>query len=137
MAGITPQQEVFAQAVAGGKSQADAYRTAYPKSLKWKPDSVWNKASAMMAKAEVSARVEAIKAELADLGLWTREQSVLALVGVVRAPDKATDIVAAVKELNSMHGFNAAQKVELKYETMSDEDLAAHLASVESKLVTR
>jgi hypothetical protein len=41
-----------------------------------------------------------------------REDSVRTLIAVIRQPDKASDVVAAVKALNDMHGFNAAQKVE-------------------------
>lgn len=134
---LTSQQDHFAQGVASGKSQSEAYRAAYPKSQKWKPSAVWAQSSRLMADSRVAARVDAIRAELAEKGLWTREQSVLALVGVVNSPEKLSDVIAAVKELNSMHGFNAAQKVELKYETMSDEELAAHLLAVESKLVSR
>lgn len=134
---LTSQQEKFAQGVASGKSQSDAYRVAYPKSQKWKPDTVWKRASETMADREVLGRVEGIRAELAAKGLWTREQSVLALVGVVKAPEKATDIVAAVKELNSMHGFNAPTKVEHKFDSMSDDELKAQLALVEAKLDPR
>ena len=111
--GLTSQQEAFAQAVASGKSQSDAYRSAYPKSLKWKPDSVWNKASALLRDARVSARTDAIRSELAERGLWTRENSVNALIGVLKNPDKASDIVAAVKELNAMEGFNKPAKLDI------------------------
>ena len=38
---LTPKQEKFAQEVASGKSQADAYREAYPKSKKWKDETLW------------------------------------------------------------------------------------------------
>lgn len=109
---MTARQDCFAQAVANGKSQSEAYRLAYPKSLKWKPDTVWQNASKMMADAKVSTRVDAIRAELAEKNLWSREQSVKALVAVVNNPEKATDVVAAVKELNAMHGFNAPQKID-------------------------
>ena len=109
---LTHQQEAFAQAVASGKSQAEAYRTAYPKSLRWKPDSVWNKASALMADVRVSARVDAIRTEINELGLWSRERSVRALVAVIDSAEKGGEVVAAVKELNAMHGFNAPQKIE-------------------------
>jgi len=101
---LTPQQELFAQNVAAGKSQAEAYRTAYPRSAKWK--SVHQTASRMMANANISARVDEIRAEIAEKGLWTREESVKTLKGVIANPDKAGDITAAVKELNAMHGFN-------------------------------
>ena len=109
---MTPMQERFAQEVASGKSQSAAYRIAYPGSLQWKEATVWNKASALMRDKEVSARVDAIRDELRERGIWTREQSAKALIGVVDAPDKPSDIVAAVKELNAMHGYNAPQKIE-------------------------
>lgn len=110
---LTSQQEAFAQAVASGKNQSEAYRIAYPKSLKWKPDSVWNKASALMADVRVSARVEQLKAELSEKALWTREDSVLILSDIARDAKAARkDKTAAVRVLNDMHGFNAPQKIE-------------------------
>lgn len=121
---LSPQKESFAQGVAAGKSQADAYRSAYPKSIKWKPETVHQAASRLMADSNVSARVDAIRAELAEKGLWSREQSAKALIGIInrKTLDEATgveiqaaqdkDIISAVKELNAMHGFNAPQKVE-------------------------
>ena len=54
---VTSQQEAFAQGVASGLSQSEAYRKAYPSSLKWKDDSVHNKSSALMRHALVRARV--------------------------------------------------------------------------------
>lgn len=108
---LTPMQEAFAQAVASGKSKSEAYRIAYPRSKQWKPESVWNKASAIASHVGVSARIDEIRAELSDRGIWTRENSARALIGVVNSPDKASDIVAAVKELNAMHGFEAPKEI--------------------------
>lgn len=107
---LSPQQEAFAQAVANGKSLADAFREAYPRSQHWKPESVWSKASDLMKHVKVLARVEALRAELEALQLWSREDSVRALKDVIRRPDKASDIVSAVRELNAMHGYNAPQR---------------------------
>ena len=109
---LTPAQHAFALAVASGKSQAAAYRIAYPKSADWKDDSVHNKASALMRKAQVAARVGEHRAELAEKALWTREASVRTLMQVIATADKPSDVVSAVKALNEMHGFNAPQKVE-------------------------
>ena len=108
---LTSQQERFAQEVASGKSQSEAYRVAYPKSLFWTPGSVANQANKLMGHPDISPRIAAIRAELAEKGLWTREQSVRALVRVVENPDKASDVVSAVKELNSMHGFEAPKEI--------------------------
>lgn len=63
---LTHQQEAFAQAVAAGKSQAEAYRVAYPRSVQWKPESVWSKASVMMADVRVASRVADLKFQAAE-----------------------------------------------------------------------
>lgn len=66
---LTPQQEKFAQAVAGGKSQADAYRDAYPKSKKWKDSSVYAQSSALMADSKVSIRVGELRKAASDIAV--------------------------------------------------------------------
>jgi len=62
---LTTQQEKFAQGVASGLSQAEAYRQAYPKSLKWKSEAVHQQASSLAALPHVSSRVAALRAEAA------------------------------------------------------------------------
>lgn len=64
--GLTPQQEAFAMRVAVGTSLAEAYRQAYPRSQKWKPEAVWTAASVLAADPKVSKRVDAIQAAAAD-----------------------------------------------------------------------
>lgn len=59
---LTHQQELFAQNVAAGKSQSEAYRTAYPRSLKWNDKSVWEKASVLASNVNVSSRIAELKA---------------------------------------------------------------------------
>lgn len=54
-----------------------------------------------------------MQAELAAIQEWTREQSVKALVEIVYGGNKAAEVIAAVKELNAMHGYNAPTKHEL------------------------
>jgi flagellar basal body P-ring protein FlgI len=109
---LTPKQEAFAQAVASGMTQADAYRSAYSTNNQ-KPETVQNNAYMLMQNSEVSARVEELRAEVAQLHLWTREDSIRALKSVIAEPDKVSDITSAVKELNAMHGFNAPIKQEI------------------------
>lgn len=55
--GLTPQQEVFAQRVAEGKTQADAYLEAYPASRKWQVTSVYTQAAVLMNDRHVANRV--------------------------------------------------------------------------------
>jgi hypothetical protein len=105
---LTPGQEQFAQLVAAGKSQSEAYRQSYPKSQAWKDDAVWSQASRLMPK--VSARVEQLRAELATKTLWTMEQATTLLVDVATNLDeRAGDRIKAIAELNKLHGFGVAK----------------------------
>ena len=110
---LTAKQEKFAQCIADGMTQADAYRSAYDAG-KMKAETVQSKASILMANGMVRARVDSLKAALESKGLWTREKSVQALAAIADGSEaKANEIVAAIKELNLMHGFNAPSKVEI------------------------
>ena len=110
---LTNKQEAFAQAIADGLNQSDAYRSAYSAS-KMKAEVVHVKASQLAADGKVAVRVASLREELANKSLWTREQSVSVLAGVVEAEDaKHGDKISAVKVLNDMQGFNAPTKVEV------------------------
>lgn len=110
---LTAKQEQFAQGIAAGLNQSDAYRAAYDAS-KTKPEVVSVKASQLMADGKVTVRVAELQAALADKQLWTRIDSVTELADIARGVEsKVTDKIAAIKELNLMHGFNAPTKVEL------------------------
>lgn len=74
---LTPQQEKFALGVASGKTQADAYREAYPRSKKWKDDSVYPKASNLMANGKVSARVAELRERITSIGIASAERVLL------------------------------------------------------------
>lgn len=108
---LTPKQEQFAQNVASGKTQADAYRAAFNAS-KMKAETIQQSASRLMADRKVSARVKELREQVANRHLWTREDSVRVLREVAGS-EKGSERVQAIKELNAMHGFNAPQKVEL------------------------
>ena len=108
---LTGKQEGFAQAIADGMTQADAYRKCYAAG-KMKAETVTQCASRVMADRNVTARVAEIRGQLASKALWTREKSVQVL-SEVAGDGKYQERVAAVKELNSMHGFNAPTKMDV------------------------
>jgi phage terminase small subunit len=58
---ITHQQDLFCQQVASGKNQSESYRIAYPKSLKWKESTVWERASVQMRNNKVITRINELK----------------------------------------------------------------------------
>ena len=64
--GLTPQQERFAQLVGSGMSQIEAYRTAYPKSAKWKDEALRVAGAKMSAIGNVSVRIKQIQADGAE-----------------------------------------------------------------------
>ena len=110
---LTPKQEKFAQCVADGMTQADAYRSAFDVRPTTKPESVIRSASELMSDPNISSRVAELRQQLSEKALWTRQDSVQALISVLSNPGSQKDVIAAVKELNAMHGYNAPQKMEL------------------------
>lgn len=63
--GETPKRERFAQEVARGKSQADAYRIAF-NAERMKPDTIHKRASELMADGWVAGRVKELQGLAAD-----------------------------------------------------------------------
>ena len=108
---LTAKQEKFAQGIADGLAQTEAYRQAFnvPNTS---PASVAVKASNMIGREYIAKRVAELREKLTQRHLWTREMSVKALVRAYQEGNGSVK-VAAVKELNAMHGFNAPQKVEV------------------------
>lgn len=112
---LTPKQEKFAQCIADGMTQADAYRSSFDVAPTTKPESVIVNASKLMADANISQRVAEVRAKLEEKALWTRMDSVRTLSEIAKGGDpeaKSSDRVNAVKALNSMHGWDAPQKVD-------------------------
>src|SRR5262249_31036358 len=63
-AALSPQQDLFAQLVASGHSQTDAYRVAYPRSRNWKAEALYPRASRVAAYSKVCARINGLRAEI-------------------------------------------------------------------------
>jgi len=112
---LTAKQEAFAQAIADGLGQADAYRMAYD-AEGMKDSTVYSKASILMNDGKIRARVDELKSMVVEKQLWTREMSVKGLIQAYRIAQDAktsTGMTAAVKELNVMHGFNEPTKLSI------------------------
>jgi hypothetical protein len=110
---MTPKQEAFAIAVSSGMTQADAYRSVYNVRANTKQESIHQAASTVMANINVSSRVDQLKQQLADKELWTREDSIRAMIQVIEEPDNQGCKINAVKVINDMQGFNAATKTQV------------------------
>jgi len=108
---LTAKQEAFAQAIADGMTQADAYRTAYD-AESMSDNAIYVEASKLIDNPNVAQRVKELKDALAERVLWTREMSVKALVQTFKESSGSVK-VAAVKELNAMHGYNEPSKLQI------------------------
>jgi hypothetical protein len=112
---LTAKQEAFAQAIADGLGQADAYRVAYD-AEGMKDNTIYPLASKLMNNSKVATRIAELKSMVVEKQLWTREMSVKGLIQAYRIAQEAktsTGMTAAVKELNVMHGFNEPTKLSI------------------------
>jgi hypothetical protein len=107
---LTSKQEKFSQCIADGMTQADAYRTAYD-AAKMKDATIHVQASKMLADPKIATRVAELRSKLAKKALWTREMSVKALMTAYQGGNGSVK-VAAVKELNAMHGYSEPMKID-------------------------
>jgi phage terminase small subunit len=112
---LTAKQELFAQCIADGMGQTDAYRTAYD-AEGMKDVTLYPLASKLMNNNKVATRIAELKSMVVEKQLWTREMSVKGLIQAYRIAQDAktsTGMTAAVKELNVMHGFNEPTKLSI------------------------
>ena len=79
---LTPKQETFAAGIAEGLSQAEAYRRAFPRSLNWKDETVWKRASELAANGEVLGRVRELQQKAADANQVTTDRIVAELAKI-------------------------------------------------------
>jgi len=108
---LTAKQEAFCQGIADGLGQADAYRAAYG-CADWKDNVIYSKASVLMKNGKVMDRIRELRSSVEEKQLWSREMSIKALVQAYREGSGSVK-VAAVKELNAMHGYNEPAKVNI------------------------
>lgn len=103
--GLTGAEEVFACELAKGVNQSEAYRTAFPNSLRWAPATVWTKASLLAGTEKVKARVADLQAATAkqheaDVGLVLGKY-----LGILKADERKLSEVW-VGACRHCHGIN-------------------------------
>lgn len=108
---LTAKQEAFCQGIADGLGQADAYRAAYD-AEGMKDNTIYPLASKLMKNSKVAARIAELRESVQEKQLWSREMSVKALVQAYKEGSGSVK-VAAVKELNAMHGYNEPAKLNI------------------------
>lgn len=117
---LTPKQEAFAQLVAKGKTQSDAFREAGYSTNSKKKKVIWEEASTLASNPKVNKRIYELKQTLVKKNLWTKEMSVKVLANIAINAERDGDKVSAVKELNLMHGYNEPSKIEFDLKWLLD-----------------
>ena len=77
------RHEAFARLLVQGKSQADAYRTVWPKSKRWKDCAVHVKASELAGKVQV--RVQELLAQIAKIVCIDKAEALSIMADILRA----------------------------------------------------
>lgn len=112
---LTPKQEAFCLAYIETGNASEAYRRAY-NAANSKPNTINVKASQLLSDGKIAVRCDELKLQLAEKSLWTRENSVKALINAYKVAEQqqqAPGMTGAVKELNAMHGFNAPAELSI------------------------
>lgn len=101
---LTPKQEVFAQKIVEGMSQADAYRSAYSCS-RTSDKTIWENASRLMADSKVKARVQELRDQIALDSIMSAQERLKWLTGVIKDKEERTENkLKAADIMNKMQG---------------------------------
>lgn len=99
------KHETYAQGLAAGMSQKDAYKAAYPRAENWKDQTVYNKSSELARRPEVIERVQELQRESTSAAVLTISQRKEWLTGLILDGEEATpNRLKAVDLLNKMDG---------------------------------
>ena len=140
---LTPKQEKFAQAVASGMTQADAYRHAY-NAENMTDSTIWSRASELAADGKVSGRIKALQESAAIDALWSRELSIKTKRQALQLALEKKDsraIIQAGDALDRLYGYEPPKRVDVTssdgsmspnkrrpFEDLTDEELDEELA---------
>lgn len=136
---LTAKQEAFAFAFVETGNASEAYRRAYDVSPDCKPETIWSAASRLRTDAIVSARIEELREEMAEMGMITLNSITNDLKharNLAEELEKPETMVKATTEIAKLHGLTAERveitgrnggPVETK-QTTDEKDLARKLA---------
>lgn len=125
--GLTPKREKFAQQIAKGVAQADAYRAAFnPK--RSKPETIHQEASRLARNPHVAARIAALRAPVVAKVRYEIENAMAECdEAIVLAKEKGNPgaMVAAVQLKSKLNGLLVEDRANKRrpYEDMEDAQL--------------
>ena len=124
-----PRYEKFAQGLASGLSQRVAFRAAFPKSAKWKDETVDVKACQLAKDGKIQIRLKELAAESSSAAVMTAKERKEWLTKIIQTPYEETkDRLKALDLLNKMDGaytenVNVSGNVNNPFSGLSTEEL--------------
>lgn len=133
-----PAHERFAQLVAKGVSQADAYRECYPRSKTWKPSTVWEAASKMAYK--VHTRVVHLQQCAAKETVLTRaafERHLMEAFVECRQEGDINNMAKVGALITKVKGWEAPSKVEVKDGGVTEDYVPKNVQEMDTEDIVR
>jgi phage terminase small subunit len=110
---LTPKQEIFCNAYVEMGNASGAYRRAFDAGA-MKPETVNRKAVELLNNGKITARVEALQAELKSKSDITKERILKELAKIGFADiDNLNAKIKALETINKMLGFNEPEKADV------------------------
>lgn len=107
---LTAKQEIFAQNLVKGMSQADAYRSAY-NTKNMSDKTIHEAASRLVADSKVSARLFELRNTIAQEAIMSAQKRLEWLTEVVKGDNDVNAKLKAIDLMNKMQG-EYVQKIE-------------------------
>lgn len=108
---LTPKQEKFVQGIVDGKTQTDAYKSAY-NTAKMSDSSIYQEASRLMGNPQISARINELRQRIEDASIMSAKDRAKWLTETINHVDVSMpDKLKALDILNKMTG-EYVQKVQ-------------------------
>lgn len=108
---LTAKQEKFVQGIIEGKSQAEAYRSAY-NTQKMADKTIWENASRLMADSKVTARMNELRSQMMAASIMSAKGRLEWLTNLINNAEEGTnEKLKAIDIMNKMQG-EYVQKVE-------------------------
>lgn len=138
---LSQQREAFAQAIASGLNQSDAYRKCYKVGVTTKPDTINQAASRLMADSKVAARVAELRKPVVEAAQITLKGHLERLSELSTKAEQSNQLSAAIAaevargkasglyvERTELSG-SVAVEATLRVDTLSTETLAEIMAA--------
>ena len=111
---LSPARETFAQEYSRSGNASEAYRRAFPRSAKWRPESVNTAASRLLANAKVAPRILDLRKRTEQQSEWSRARWIEELTAVFRtAPVGSKLRLETLIEIGKALGYYDPVKVQV------------------------